>query len=1014
MDNQASFQQRFVDYLKQLKPSQLVGAGGLAVLCASAALAYDPSWGPLATWLGSLGLNVLAGSLQQFYQSIHAEKSDDEIDRIAALAKTLEPDIRRQAELRIEVGAFLDKTDAFAIAIAAVEGDVAVHGWLLTKIYIDVTQYRLDFDHIHVELAEIKRLLEADPTAAARQEALRNYLETIARRTSTLPLTSLDPGGQQDKRIALDQVFINLATSSTAMRSEPSAKPEYMLRSTFDAALGHIHGNRHLILLGDPGSGKTTLLRFLAHCLALAATTDNQIWLRKLSWQVKCIDSDLPAQEAWTVLASGRSAENDTITTITHHWSADCPIPVQVLLRDFATTNFDPTSPLSLWQFIAERLIVDGMTDAVLALEAKARCGELIFLLDGVDEVPPAQRPAVWRAIAALEDGPYGGNRWVATCRVLSFVPAEAPAAAPQQTLQKLDETQIDQFIASWYRALTENGSVTLTEADVKTDDLQQTAKVDRLLPLAENPMLLTIMVLVHTYYGRLPDERAKLYKACVDTLLLRWQSHKEPGGGTETPSLLTLLGTTKERLEQLLWEIAWQAHNDSAENGRMADITESQLLQIARQPQHLGDLVKAAQFLEYTEQRAHLLIGRGGATERVYTFPHRTFQEYLAACHLASVRRFPRQVAKLAAQGDPWREVLNLAAGELVYNRQNWETVLVGIERMLPDHLPDPDDLAGWRTIWLAGEMALAVGVDTMSNDPEMGQEILATLQTQLGRLLDTGALDARQRLAAGDALADLGDMRPGVGCVEHNGILVPDIAWGKEVPTGTYAIGGDKNTFGSVEKQEIEIERPYQLARYPVTYAQFQAFLDAKDFDDPRWWQDIPEGEKKPGKQAWPIANRPCERVSWYQAIAFCRWLSDKLDADLDLPHEYEWEIAARYPDGRYYPWGNDFDATKANTREGDSLGETSAVGMYPDGANDALDIYDLSGNVWEWCHNAYSDPEETGVGGAVRTLRGGSWNNYSRSCRAAYRNYLSPPAVRLTLGFRVCVRRPPSQGH
>ena len=153
----------------------------------------------------------------------------------------------------------------------------------------------------------------------------------------------------------------------------------------------------------------------------------------------------------------------------------------------------------------------------------------------------------------------------------------------------------------------------------------------------------------------------------------------------------------------------------------------------------------------------------------------------------------------------------------------------------------------------------------------------------------------------------------------------------------------------------------------------------------------------------------------MSWYQAVAFCRWLSDKLGEEIDLPHEYEWEVAARYPDGRFYPWGNDFDATKANTNEG-GLSQTTAVGIYPDGANPTLKLYDLSGNVWEWCRNKYDKPDETWMdkdpvdrSGDRRTLRGGSWLGNSDLARAASRHFNHPAYRDNFLGFRVVVRRP-----
>ena len=266
--------------------------------------------------------------------------------------------------------------------------------------------------------------------------------------------------------------------------------------------------------------------------------------------------------------------------------------------------------------------------------------------------------------------------------------------------------------------------------------------------------------------------------------------------------------------------------------------------------------------------------------------------------------------------------------------------------------------------------------------------------------------------------ALAQLAAPQPGAGIVERDGLRLPDIVWGGAVPAGSYTVGGDKDAYGSFDKQRVRIPNAYQLARYPVTYAQFHCFVDAPDFTDPRWWEGMPEEEKGYGRtyrlreldeQCFQFWNHPRESVSWYQAVAFCRWLSDKLGYTVDLPHEYEWEAAARYggvaADGRFYPWGNTFDRSKANTAEG-GPGRTSPVGAYPAGANEALNLYDMSGNVWEWCRNKYGDPdmETPDKSGASRVLRGGSWRSGQSGARASYRYYALPGSRNGYGGFRV----------
>ena len=206
-----------------------------------------------------------------------------------------------------------------------------------------------------------------------------------------------------------------------------------------------------------------------------------------------------------------------------------------------------------------------------------------------------------------MEGGVCGSSRWVATCRILSFEKAEAPKGIHSQTLQPLNEVQIKQFIASWYEALPDSDE---EDAISKTRNLQYAVQRPRLRELAENPMLLTIMALVQSYYGTLPDERARLYQMCVETLMLRWQRGKEKAEGEELPLSLVHLGDLQQ-LERLLWEIGWKAHSKAKERDEAADILELEVLRIARK--HLGDYGRAEQFLAYTEQRAHLLVGRGG-----------------------------------------------------------------------------------------------------------------------------------------------------------------------------------------------------------------------------------------------------------------------------------------------------------------------------------------------------------------------------------------------------------------
>lgn len=209
------------------------------------------------------------------------------------------------------------------------------------------------------------------------------------------------------------------------------------------------------------------------------------------------------------------------------------------------------------------------------------------------------------------------------------------------------------------------------------------------------------------------------------------------------------------------------------------------------------------------------------------------------------------------------------------------------------------------------------------------------------------------------------------------------------------------------------------FSMSKYLITYSQFQVFIESADgFGNSRWWQGLAcDQSSLPGEQAFKRSNHPRERVSWYDAIAFCRWLSYRLGGGyaidkvgewkVRLPTDYEWEKAARGPDGLLFPYGNEFDKTKCNTRESD-INHTTAVTKYADGQS-PYGVFDLCGNVWEWCLTNWSKPEisprkEDLKTNSRRVLRGGSWSHNRFSVRTVYRFYA--PDDRLSFcGFRIC---------
>jgi formylglycine-generating enzyme required for sulfatase activity len=193
--------------------------------------------------------------------------------------------------------------------------------------------------------------------------------------------------------------------------------------------------------------------------------------------------------------------------------------------------------------------------------------------------------------------------------------------------------------------------------------------------------------------------------------------------------------------------------------------------------------------------------------------------------------------------------------------------------------------------------------------------------------------------------------------------------------------------------------------IGMYQVTVAEYGCAVRVGAVREP------PLGEWLPIE--WPAQllrpEHPAVCVSWPDALAYAAWLADVSGRPWRLATEAEWEKAARGADGRTYPWGDMWDATRANTNDG-GPGRTTPVGSYPDGVS-PCGAYDLAGNVWEWTSSllqpyAYvaGDGRERLDAERFRVLRGGSWNYPAQGARTARRGNADPSSVRGSFGFRL----------
>ncbi|PWQ96057.1 SUMF1/EgtB/PvdO family nonheme iron enzyme [Leucothrix pacifica] len=482
-----------------------------------------------------------------------------------------------------------------------------------------------------------------------------------------------------------------------------------------------------------------------------------------------------------------------------------------------------------------------------------------------------------------------------------------------------------------------------------------------RLMKLAQNPYLLNLIVSIYHRDQQLPSSRYQLFDSFVSDLLRREvKDHEKVQAKPAIPDQEALL----DSLKRLAWQLQGHAGADEARTTLSRDeVAKHQLIS----PDQL-QFAASASLLELTNQTVR--------------FSHQLLQEYFTA------QSFEARIAN------------GLKASELWLKENWWETN--GWEeaaKLAADYDDNPIPFLHWLA---EGQPRLAAEIAREQQLLDQKQALFSTYKAQWqAAITDVERYpNPHERHAISTVLAWLGwDNRAGIGLNEQG---LPDIHW-LEVPAGEFIYGEDD------AQQTLHLDTFY-VSQYPVTNAQFKVFVESGAYDDPQWWEGL-EKEDEPPEHEWTESNRPVELVNWFDAIAYCRWLSAQTGLDIQLPTELHWEKMARGAEGLAYPWGADYVSGNANVdevwkKDGPYyLKETSAVGIYTQ-TKTPCGAMDTSGNVWEWCVNKYDDPEVTTIDRSDdwRVVRGGAWNGLAEYCRSAFRLYRHPLYRHDALGFRL----------
>ncbi|MEI7833497.1 MAG: SUMF1/EgtB/PvdO family nonheme iron enzyme [bacterium] len=874
-----------------------------------------------------------------------------------------------------------------------------------------ISEYLPEYAHPHSQLTSIAKQVDDILIFAFRTSYLNNLLTTAGR----IDLIGIDrkTAEEEDARgaeVQLGAIYVPLNASEleeeekskfnsrTITHQSPTEKKNIERKAI--PAVAQLDRHPRLVLLSDPGGGKSTFVKFVISCLTGAALGNQQVNLTTLVTPVP--------------IEHHRNDEKVSLDT----WSHGTSLPVMVELRKFAATGLptvgDTATGDHLWQFIASEVVNMGLVEYPAFLLRELMITGGIIFLDGLDEVPEAdqRRKQIIDAIEGFA-ATFQNCRILVTSRTYAYLNQSWRLHGFHEAkLLPFTRPQIDAFIDRWYVQATITRRRTEADAlDRGTRLKNEIVRNTRLYDLAQRPLILTLMAALHDWRGgELPAKRHQLYEEAVDLLLERWNKKKTYRDGhghiVALPNLAEWLQVDRTNVRQLLNRLAYEAHAAQPGLTGTADIGEDKLV-VGLFDIKNGAFIDQRQIINYLQERAGLIVAHGTG---VYTFLHRSLQEYLAACYMAD-RDDPDALAEIVlSEPNRWREVALLAGA------------IKGVWSLADALCPDTVDTYPCgkepRDAW--GALIGGLGIAENGQLPPATRRnvnILSRLQSHLACILTKGALPAIERAVAGDVLATIGD--PRFHSTDLWCLPMDDNLGFIEIPAGEFPMGGDCFDAAPVGLQMSKSQHPislptYYIAKFPVTVTQFRTFVESTNY------------QLKYDKCLQGKANHPIASVSWHDATAYCSWLTTQLQHyrgfrllskgrgfKVTLPSEAEWEKVARWgnviSDLRIYPWaGDEIDTNLANCRA-TGINSTSAVGCFPAGAS-IYGVQDMIGNVWEWTRSnsqeypyVHDNGLEKSDGIGYYVSRGGSWEYISDYDFSSHRLISISDNINDYIGFR-----------
>jgi formylglycine-generating enzyme required for sulfatase activity len=850
-------------------------------------------------------------------------------------------------------------------------------------------------------MADLEVPLPENALASAKQ----TYLQRLYRRLAVAHTCGLEDvrhvlqmEGERLDLVALYQPLnttVDVPCEEEERETEGRALLPVLTRTRPLTLLEAVNQADRALVRGSHGTGKSTFLRYLALCMSEQAAGGEPL------------------------------GESPAMQRLEPVWQHGQLFPLWVNLRAYREASQGSDAAVDLCAYIAAQM---GIESDQLCWQVLGP-GGILLLLDGLEHAPDA-------AAAFLGGLAEVGEAASARQSIRVIVTAQpyvahgelgdgALAGYTEIDLAPWRQQQMDGYARAWYAELLRKGWIGEEAARDLPGQLALALRRDEVRRLAQRPSLMAVIALLHTVHQRLPPEPVLFYHQLVDVAISIW-SEGHPGGAADAwvrRDLRHVVDT--DALRAIIAQITYQGQDRLEGAFDRVRFQESDLRAALLTACRDGRWESANELVTRILARPSLLDEEAPG---VYVFVERDLQVYIASRHLAAQPGLAQLVVELVEDDFyRWRDVARFAVARLARLNGDPAAAFALIEALAEQAAP-PDEVvqldeAEWRMVWLAGEMLASLA---QSFRLEGHTQLLHRIRDRLAMLLSEGRLVPLERAQGGRALDRLpgGDTRPGV--------TAPEGLW-CEVPAGPAWIGeGDQ--------ARLVDSAAFWMARYPVTNAQYTAFVAATGHAPPSHWRgNLP---------LVGTGNHPIVNVTWEDAVAYCTWWNEHARRralpmwrpgeprvatqpprawQARLPTSVEWEKTARgglvvptyRGDGgavdnplprRRYPWGDQWtlstpglpgDEMRCNVSES-NIGTTTPVGMYPSGAS-PYDVLDLAGNVWEWCLE-WADEEHR-----FKVRRGGAFRYTHEQARCSASDRAHPGLGWPYVGFRLVIGPP-----